>query len=433
MNNLSVYITENRIRVGYDERTRFKELVIESPRRESPPGPFSSFLSSLRGPLKVFLYIPRISATIRTVSLPSQDPHELSRMLEFEIQGLFPYKAEEFIFDHSASPSEQPGYSDIMLFAVQKETVNQQIAFLASAGISPDEVGISTLSLFNQALLNRRKGSYLLIHTDDAFMDMIFIRDERLVMSRAVGLAGQEDGDFIKAIDLTRSMLKEKGCTAQKAVFSGEGVDCAGLAKQYQSVSGLQAEADDLIRVTRGPFVEKKQAGLRIDLLPDDLKAAKMKRQRSVTARRVAGLVLINCILLAAAVGVTILKKQRHMAVIERRLSAVSGKAEQTRQKLETAEKVSRFMASGGDFLRLLSSVYRSAPEGVNVLSFSFSTSEGSNLVDISGQARDTQAVADFAAALRGTGSVKTAEVGQVTSRSADGMEVVDFEIRSTF
>lgn len=69
-----------------------------------------------------------------------------------------------------------------MLVAVQKGLVTRMLASLKTAGIVPDEISISTISVFNQVRSTIPPGSNtLVVNSDTGFAEAILIKDGHLM------------------------------------------------------------------------------------------------------------------------------------------------------------------------------------------------------------------------------------------------------------
>jgi len=80
-----------------------------------------------------------------------------------------------------------------MLVAVQKGLVTRMLASLKTAGIVPDEISISTISVFNQVRSTIPPGSNtLVVNSDTGFAEAILIKDGHLMFSRAIPQEGPE-------------------------------------------------------------------------------------------------------------------------------------------------------------------------------------------------------------------------------------------------
>src|SRR4030042_6064422 len=139
-------------------------------------------------------------------------------MVEFEMNNLFPYKTEELIYDHAIIARKAGNYSQLMLAVAPRELILKQLSVLKEAGVSPDAVNISTVSLFNQLLAqNRPPANYLLVNFDDGLMEMIFVSSGKLAFSHGISFdAPSGTKGMIDEVISTVTILRDKGNSIDK-------------------------------------------------------------------------------------------------------------------------------------------------------------------------------------------------------------------------
>ena len=191
MKNTGIYITDEFVRFAQDNKEF--QLKIASLSKQELPHQLKKFIKENKIICEnLILGIPRNQITIRYLNLPSVDNKEIKRMVEYELNNLFPYRQDELIYDQVLIATNPEGYSQVMLVACKREVILDELSLLKQAGLTPDSISISTVSLYNQyrQLLKTKRDvdNCLLINLEDSFLDIIILRQGNLSFSRGVKL-----------------------------------------------------------------------------------------------------------------------------------------------------------------------------------------------------------------------------------------------------
>jgi Tfp pilus assembly PilM family ATPase len=269
MKILGIYITDTLIRMGLLNDADKQPVVKEY---QATAATLKTILKKNNiQPDRVVLYIPRTIVSIRYLRIPATNDAEVDQMVAFEQASGFPFKPEELNFGHAVVAKSKDGYSSVMLAAVQKDLIARTVALLKSAGLVPDEITISTVSVFNQlrSAGNRNKNT-LVVNTDNGFADVVFIKDNNLAFSRAIPVV-----DLERELDQTVRTLQE----------TGESVDIV--------------VRDSVLPVVNGLLIAHKSDNLLIDLLPQELKAHKVREQHKRSLVYLVTLIALNLAIVA--------------------------------------------------------------------------------------------------------------------------------------
>jgi Tfp pilus assembly PilM family ATPase len=157
-------------------------------------GKISSFLQRSKfKPKSTTICIPRNMLTVKTLQLPTRDPKESEQMIELHLGRLVPYKKEEILFGHRFLGVNPTGYSTEMLGIVRRDTIRRQCAIVEAAGLSADNIVLSSYGSWQWLLGNFKndindKDLYMLLDVDTTFIDMIIFSSSQLLFSRTINI-----------------------------------------------------------------------------------------------------------------------------------------------------------------------------------------------------------------------------------------------------
>ncbi|MFA5101073.1 MAG: PilN domain-containing protein [Candidatus Omnitrophota bacterium] len=403
MKTLGVYITDNLIRMGLLNDAGKQSVVKEF---QAAPATLKSILKKNNiQPDRVILYIPRTIVSIRYLRIPAVNDAEVDQMVAFEQASSFPFKPEELSFGHAIVSKGKDGYSSVMLAAVQKDLITRLVGILKSAGLVPDEIAISTVSVFNQLRsAGRLSRNTVVVNADNGFSDVLFIKDNDLAFSRAI-----PSGDLERELDRTIRTLQETG----------------------QSVDAVVGDSSQ--PVVKGLLIAYKSDNLVIDLLPQELKARKIREQQKRSLVYMVTLIVLNLAIIANIVFMKVKAQDAYKHMLKSETAKIEDQAQAIQKKMRKAQILLEYSASGKIVLGLLSELYRTAPAGVVLSSLDISGKSPQGAILLVGQAPSSEVVLKFANAMKGSGFIKKTDVNYITKRNLAAAQMVDFEIRAGF
>jgi len=403
MRILGIYITDDLIRMGLLNDADKQPAVKE----------YQSTSASLKATLKknniqpdrVILYIPRTVVSMRFLRIPSVNDAEVAQMVSLDQSASFPFKPEELIFSHTVVAKHKDGYSTVLLAAVQKDVISRMTATLKAAGLAPDEISVSTISVFNQlrSTVKFNKSTFV-VNADKGFADLFFIKDEQLLFSRAVS-----EDELAEGVEQTARILQE----------SGERIDVV--------------IRDSVVPVVNGLLTLNKSGNLAIDLLPLEHRERKKREERKRALVYLVTLFLLNCAIVANIVFMKVKAQDAYLSMIRKEISRIELDAQDVQKKMRKAQILLESSTSGRIILGLLSELYRTAPDQVVLSSLDISGKISQGSIIMVGQAPGSESVLKFANSMKAGGFIKKAEVNYITRRAMSGGQSVDFEIRAGF
>lgn len=131
----------------------------------------SQALAPFRG-LRAVCCIPARGVSMRILNLPAADGEELERMLPLQVEAQFPLAPNELAWGYSKMdrPSGKPGFEEVLLAAVKRETLDQYGQLLTGAGLHPS---FTVGALARCALIPNPPPSFNLVDVDPARSELI--------------------------------------------------------------------------------------------------------------------------------------------------------------------------------------------------------------------------------------------------------------------
>lgn len=177
------------VRTGADPQTtpdqvieRFGTLIQEVIKRHSLSAKQVSFA------------IPGRASFVRQLKVPKVSGDRLMRLIQYEARQQIPFPLEDIILDHHVFESDTPELG-VTLVAVRKTIVDQYCAMLKTAGLVPDTIDVTTLSLFDAFHPQLRQDTeevVALVDVGASTTDIIVCKKGRIEFIRTAPQAGDQ-------------------------------------------------------------------------------------------------------------------------------------------------------------------------------------------------------------------------------------------------
>lgn len=176
---------EHAFRVGFEDLPRGEEG--QAPRSQRLKEALKQHHIATE---RVSLVVPKQSATVRKVRLPSSDPQELASMAAFEAEKIIPFNVERHIISHSLLRQHEIEGSDVLIAAVDEPVMQQWYGIAKHAGVEPVTSVVSALAegygLFRELDEKERKRSFALLQVGAVHTDISLYSEGVLVTTRSV-------------------------------------------------------------------------------------------------------------------------------------------------------------------------------------------------------------------------------------------------------
>lgn len=335
------------------------------------------------------LIIPAYQCTTKYAFLPSAEPAEIEKMLEFELPNIVPYNTRPWTWDFSIVGRQEDGASKVLIVLSPLSIIDRYLQNLMSLGIKPNVITVS--AMFYTLLLNKDKtllelnsSGYFCLNDD--YLDFFVIENRQVVFLRGARSKGKfcENTRLVEAeIQRSLSMVKEyrfANCpdrlfaintndstvdfvkiVEKVAGFSVEEIESAALYNEHSSV------IDRLTTISSDDYLSSASEKAQISLLP---KVLKQNHRRSNKRRKMALHALKVCFVLLLAflcLKTIIWRKSRLLRRYEQRLSAISPMAEKLQFLRQQLDIIQSQLQSNVSTLDIVTELYRVLPKDITV------------------------------------------------------------------
>lgn len=213
----------------------------------------------------IVINLPRNLVTMRNLHLPSQDPEEISQMIDLHVGRIVPYKKEEISFDHFSLRTDSLGYTAQMLAIVHNDVLKRYQKITQDAGLEMDNIFLSSYGVW-QWVSNKFKAEinsndlYLLLDIDSSYTDFIIFNKDNVLFSRTLAfeikdiIANSELNKFIGEIKQSLLIFHKNESINKKpsAIFiSGASEDSVNNA--------VKKEFDVPVHMVANPIADKEK------------------------------------------------------------------------------------------------------------------------------------------------------------------------------
>lgn len=434
------------------------------------------FVCSVLGakPKEVISCIPRQSATIRFLRLPSADEKEIENMLEFQATKQLPFFKEDIIIGHKIIKIDEDGYSKVMLVVAQKAVIDSHFSLLNSAGLFPGFVALSSEAVFSLLLRSSAHGKKFLsqdflcaiLDVDYLSTELLISEAGNIVFSRAFsygaamlnGLnteagASRWAGGLIDHVKRTlmafqKDRLKTDNSKAIKNIFVSGGVseiskyiqndlykefnvpveyinalEDLGIVKDYKAAGEVVGEPVSFSGAM-GAALDKDS--LNINLLPGGLKAKLLLKQKWSDLARIYILCIsiLSCIFIL--IGSRLYYKQAYLKYLDKEMSAVKPYVDKIELLTQRLNIIKNQADKNNAPLETLKEVYNLIPKDMSLYALSFT--ENNNVV-LRGTSRAMGAVFEAVSALEKSKHFKNVKLTFAAKRKMEKEEIVDFQV----
>jgi hypothetical protein len=394
------------------------------------------------------LIIPAYQCTTKYAVLPSTDPTEIEKMLEFELPNIVSYNTQPWAWDFSIIAPQENGASKTLIVLSPLSIINSHIKTLSSLGIKPNIV--TTAAMFYTSLLST--GENQLKPTpagcfcfDDDCMDFFVIENRQVTFLRGIRLKKElcKNTRLIEEeIQRSVSILKENesagypdrffaisinNSTAspakilEKALNSPvEEIELAALYNEHPPIT------DNLLTVSPDNFSAPAPGKTHINLLPKNIKE---KHRRSSERRQMALHALKVCFVLFLAflsLKTSIWRKNRLLERCEQRLSDISPMAEKLQFLQQQLSIIENQLQGNISMLDIISELYRVLPKDITI---HYLTIEQNKKLVIRAQAKLLSQAFDCIGPLEQSGYLENVRQSYANQRQVENSVLIDFEI----
>jgi len=193
----------------------------------------------------------------KTLKLPFATYEKIKMVVNYEVEPLLPFALDDAVIDFIITKQDtQEGSSEVIVAAVQKFVIAEQISFFEQIGVHPQKVSVDLFELYNlyQHIPEyaQQKGEVALLDIGYTATRVAFIQDGSLTAVRVLpqGVKQLEQGEpqdgfekFWSKVQFTlNSFAGQQELKISKFIFSGKGAKIAGLLEFFADASSAHCE-----------------------------------------------------------------------------------------------------------------------------------------------------------------------------------------------
>lgn len=204
-----------------------------------------------KGNFETIVAVSGHSVALRILKLPKMDKSELDTAIRFESMNMLPFPLDSSYWDYEAYTRQE--HLEVLVAAVEKGLVDQLIACLGAAGLTPCAVEPNALALARSLKTQLGEGIAAVLDLGAAFRELTIYQRTVPVFYRTLPGAGEDfnfsetDGELMPALldllqELRRSfdyIAREQGQGIEKLILVGRGTSKV-LAQTLQSQLGIE-------------------------------------------------------------------------------------------------------------------------------------------------------------------------------------------------
>lgn len=421
--------------------------------------------------------IPRRSAILKYIKLPSLDKTEIANMLPFEIEKHIPLSLDLVVMDYQVvdvEDKEKQTASEIMVVVVKKDIIETHLELLAAAGFIPERVGLSSLASYSsfRQKFPQETGVVVLLDIGAQNTEISILDNGRPKFSRSVALGGDtlnqllqkkfpqepgklenlkksgqiltEDntqfiiGEWVRLLgaEVNQSLGAFRGQVPKnkisKVFLTGGGSKLAGLAELLEKKLNVAVQAFSLgeeafFTVAKGlAYQGLGQEKLSVNLLPKNLRKNKKELRRKKFFLVAAGVCCLMSLTLALIGYADINKKQKQIYAVEQELKSLAKEIGQARE-LQTKIQLLQGRSDQNEiFLETLRQLSLIAPANVCI---DHLVCEREGQVVLRGKSDSHSAVAGFSIALEKSRYFEKVVNKGSREEKFGSLKLVEFEI----
>jgi len=398
----------------------------------------------------IIVSLPRNSATLRFLKIPSADPQELDRILALQASTFLPYSSAELITGYESIFIDNEGCSHLNLIIVHKDIIKRYINLFERLNIRNFTIALSSYGICN--LYNyfhpEEPGPVMILDIDSVQVELDIVNKKKVIFSRYFNLnlsGGSGKDTLVNEINKTqdaffREVAKEK---LMKIVFIQQG---KRLPENWQAVLPLVVEEFkylDKINCPQETFTRISNCGYSfasligsalkevpasLNLLPADLKEERQVSTVRNEKLRLAALFLGIIALLTIGMVKNLDNKTKYLKQLKIEMAKIANEAKPFEEIDKRFEFMGKRQQKKPSVLEIFSELHKIIPSAASLVDFSY---EENNQVILRGLSPTLDSVFAFAAELEKSSVLKDfkPKIRYATQKRTSAGELVDFEI----
>ena len=395
---------------------------------------------------EVIFVLPRRQVALKYLSLPSNNPDELRRMVDLQIGPGLPFPPEEIVHQMVLGDKDSNGYTRVIVAVARRQMVEESLALAVKSNLSQ---GRCAVSAFGIAAWHARHfpsdtgRTVLVADADSEGVELCFCRDRKLLFARSLIFADGQSAldEALQEIRLTLEAfeLEYPGRQIDKIVLTGVDDREAFLKEILSQLAQVPLEevfiGKDLpVDQSSGGGVQRSLcACLGIVLAADpgpDLTPSSVLDQKFMRAHRLSlvrfGIAVVFAFgAIALAVGLDLHRRASALDSIRQRLAVTKQEAQDARRKIQFFELIRRNMNERISIAELMKELYDVIPQTTALTSVQLSN----GALTIQGQSKESTDVNLIQKAMMESALFKDVTLQYANRPQRLAMEYTEFKI----
>jgi len=363
-----------------------------------------SMLSRVKGKVHLTHILMRERSFVKQFQLPSRNPDEIRQMVILRLPREIPFSLDQVVFHFHPTQSVQPTsiQTNVFLFAVTKEIVNQERALLRTFGLDPNQIVLSSVILSRFA--HKQVGTTgtapkVILFGSHGKGELLMVQEQGIQVSRSFNYSGEDlSGSIQEALQpIVESLNREGDTSAYDLCTAGDidGVRNEILPGRHPSRTSLHPPSSKMSPSEFLLFAGALAYDATYDefnLLPEE---EKTKRAQAETASnwvqlRFASLVFLAIVVVASFIGSA--RTAIAVSSIHQKLQSLDPSVRETKHIARAVETLYRIEEEKILPLDVMIQVHEKAPIGILLNEMEYNHKDG--YVRIKGRAAN-QSLAD--------------------------------------
>ncbi|MGD9015482.1 MAG: PilN domain-containing protein [Candidatus Omnitrophota bacterium] len=401
-------------------------------------------------PSKGMLCLSRNALTVGMLHIPSNDPQEIASMVEVNAVRQVPYPKSEIVLGWRVVSVDSSGFSDVLLAICQRILVRRHITILESAGLSVEEVYISSEGTVNWLLSKDKSVSAspkveFALDIDERHSDLIVISEGNLTMSRLIahgveflkGAGSDNIRYFINEFKQTLGMLSESLLEkkSNNLFLLGARKRFPGLeeslAKEFKyEVKKIDPPPEDLVSedISFCGLLGVARGGLAKRIIFDipEIKIKKEWHRKRHQLILLGGLITYILVVILVTAGYNIYKRQELFTQLQSRYEVVSQEAGNLSELVDKIKLIQNIKSPRGSLLHYLYTISNVLPAGCQIVNFDY---QRDRQIVVRGQTAAISTVFDFVSFLEKSKAFTSVQTRYTRKVSGEKFQGSEFEI----
>lgn len=407
---------------------------------------------------EIIVVVPAHLAITKNIEIPSQDPQEITEIIDLQAGRHTPHSREEILIDYIGTPKKN--YTQILLIIVILSTIRHQIELIEKAGFktekvlfAPEAIG-QVCAMFINA--GREAPVQAFVHVDLNFSEFLITANGKMIFVRSIPIGTEHllsekeryEPRFIEEVrkSLEAYQAEDIDTVPNELILTGPFDAVSALrdvltaaipfpVKSFYYLEHLPIISESLKERVLGRKRESfldvaaplMAPGLiKVSLLPEEIKLRKLFAQKSEDLVKTGVFVTTVLMLLCGILLSQIYFKNAYAAKLEQKYAPVIEKAEVLDEDFARMRLIKNYL-EGRDYpLEVLAELYRLIPMDVQLTGIRFSMQ---GQFSIEGKSKTMAIVFAFISQMEESSFFKNVESRRTTKRQEGEEELVDFEI----